>query len=158
MKKLISTMVLAIVATAGWAQTRIWNNIVTGYSNVPFVKVTKVVLSADSTEVFLHFDMPSQAAGRSQACNRRETGTTHQDSSGRQGRLLAGFRRPARRNLEGFRKRSRYVARHWRARCRCHPHRHHRYLLAQHAYWRLVDRIHPESRHTSSIIIRCGTS
>ena len=64
MKKLISTMVLAIVATAGWAQTRIWNNIVTGYSNVPFVKVTKVVLSADSTEVFLHFDMPSQAAGQ----------------------------------------------------------------------------------------------
>ena len=61
MKKLISTMVLAIVATAGWAQTR---NIVTGYSNVPFVKVTKVVLSADSTEVFLHFDMPSQAAGQ----------------------------------------------------------------------------------------------
>lgn len=64
MKKLISTMMLAIMATAGWAQARIWNNIVTGYSNVPFVKVTKVVLSADSTEVFLHFDMPKQAAGQ----------------------------------------------------------------------------------------------
>ena len=64
MKKLLSTILLAIVATTGWAQTRIWNNIVTGYSNVPFVKVTKVVLSADSTEVFLHFDMPSQAAGQ----------------------------------------------------------------------------------------------
>ena len=64
MKKLLSTIVLAIVATAGWAQTRIWNNIVTGYSNVPFVKITKVVLSADSTEVFMHFDMPSQAAGQ----------------------------------------------------------------------------------------------
>ena len=64
MKKFISTMVLALMATAGWAQTRTWNNIVTGYSNVPFVKVTKVVLSADSTEVFMHFDMPSQAAGQ----------------------------------------------------------------------------------------------
>ena len=57
-------MVLALMATAGWAQTRTWNNIVTGYSNLPFVKVTKVVLSADSTEVFLHFDMPSQLAGQ----------------------------------------------------------------------------------------------
>ena len=57
-------MVLALMATAGWAQTRTWNNIVTGYSNLPFVKVTKVVLSADSTEVFMHFDMPSQAAGQ----------------------------------------------------------------------------------------------
>ena len=64
MKKLLSTIVLAIVATAGWAQTRIWNNIVTGYSNVPFVKITKVVLSADSTEVFMHFDMPERAAGQ----------------------------------------------------------------------------------------------
>ena len=64
MKKLLSTIVLVIVATAGWAQTRIWNNIVTGYSNVPFVKITKVVLSADSTEVFMHFDMPERAAGQ----------------------------------------------------------------------------------------------
>jgi len=64
MKNFILTMMLALMVTAGWAQTRIWNNIVTGYSNVPFVKVTKVVLSADSTEVFMHFDMPSQAVGQ----------------------------------------------------------------------------------------------
>ena len=64
MKELISTMMLSLIATMGWAQTKTWNNIVTGYSNVPFVKVTKVVLNADSTEVFMHFDMPSQAAGQ----------------------------------------------------------------------------------------------
>ena len=64
MKKLISTMTLSLIAIMGWAQTRTWSNIVAGYSNVPFVKVTKVVLNADSTEVFLHFDMPRQAAGQ----------------------------------------------------------------------------------------------
>ena len=57
-------MMLSLIATMGWAQTRTWSNIVAGYSNVPFVKVTKVVLNADSTEVFLHFDMPRQAAGQ----------------------------------------------------------------------------------------------
>ena len=59
------TILLAFVAVTGWAQTKVWNNIVTGYANVPFINVTKVSIYDDRTEVFIHLEMPEQAAGES---------------------------------------------------------------------------------------------
>ena len=58
MRKIIISMMLALVALAGHAQTKetVWNNVVTGYANVPVIKVTKVTLSADRTDVCLRID------------------------------------------------------------------------------------------------------
>ena len=65
MKKLfLSIMMLAFVAMTGQAQTKVWDNVVTGYVNNPIVKVTKVAIYDDRTEVFLRFELP-QAAGQS---------------------------------------------------------------------------------------------
>ena len=57
-------MMLAFVAMTGQAQTKVWENVVTGYVNNPIVKVTKVAIYDDRTEVFLRFELP-QAAGQS---------------------------------------------------------------------------------------------
>ena len=54
MKKLLSTMLLALVGITALAQTeRIWNDVVIGYTNVRWSEVTKVGLYADRTEVDL---------------------------------------------------------------------------------------------------------
>ena len=50
-------MMLALVATTGWAQKKVWDNVVTGYANVPIIKVTKVAIYVDRTEVFFHFEV-----------------------------------------------------------------------------------------------------
>ena len=65
MKKLLSIILLALVALTGMAQTRVWNDIVMGYASVPVIKVTKVAFYDDRTEVFLHLDMPEHVVGRS---------------------------------------------------------------------------------------------
>ena len=65
MKKLLTTILFAFVAITMQAQTKIWNNIVTGYANAPIGKVTKVAIYDDRTEVFIHMDFPQRAAGRS---------------------------------------------------------------------------------------------
>ena len=57
MKKLLSIMLLVLVALAGQAQkVNTWNEVVIGFSNVRILKVTKVTLYADRTEVALHLD------------------------------------------------------------------------------------------------------
>ena len=57
MKKLLSTLLLALVCLTGTAQkVKTWNEVVVGYSNVRILKVTKVTLYADRTEVALHLD------------------------------------------------------------------------------------------------------
>ena len=58
MRKIIISMMLALVALAGHAQTKetVWNNVIMGYANVPVIKVTKVTLSADRTDVCLRID------------------------------------------------------------------------------------------------------
>ena len=65
MKKIIATLLLALVATTGWAQKKVWDNVVTGYANVPIIKVTKVAIYDDRTEVFLRLEVPQQMAGES---------------------------------------------------------------------------------------------
>ena len=53
MKKTIITALLALVALTGWAQTKVWNNVVVGYTNVARSEVTKVEMFPDRTEVGL---------------------------------------------------------------------------------------------------------
>ena len=64
-KLLLSTVMLALVATTGWAQKKVWDNVVTGYANIPIIKVTKVAIYDDRTEVFFHFEVPQQMTGES---------------------------------------------------------------------------------------------
>ncbi len=52
MKKLLSTVLLALVALAGLAQNvNTWNEVIVGYSNVRPLTVTSVTLYEDRTEV-----------------------------------------------------------------------------------------------------------
>lgn len=53
MRRIIITALLALTWVASQAQTKVWNEVVVGYSNVPILKVTKVSLYADRTEVAL---------------------------------------------------------------------------------------------------------
>ena len=65
MKKILSILLLALVATTGWAQKKVWNDIVTGYASAPIIKVTKVAFYDDRTEVFLRLEVPQRMAGQS---------------------------------------------------------------------------------------------
>lgn len=65
MKKIIATLLLALVTTTGWAQKKVWDNVVTGHTNVPDFKITKVAIYDDRTEVFLRLEVPQQMAGES---------------------------------------------------------------------------------------------
>ena len=59
MKKIMITFLLALVSTIGWGQTKnetVWNEVVSGYANTPYVKVTKVGMYADRMEMTLHID------------------------------------------------------------------------------------------------------
>ena len=59
MKKTIITILLALVTVAGWAQKNgetIWNDVVMGYANVPVIKVNRVAMYADRTDVSLHIN------------------------------------------------------------------------------------------------------
>lgn len=62
-KKTIITLLLALVAIVGQAQTKVWNKIVTGYVNVPIINITKVSIYDDRTEVFFHLEVPQQMTG-----------------------------------------------------------------------------------------------
>ena len=62
-KKMIITLLLALVAVVGQAQTKVWNKIVTGYVNVPIISITKVSIYDDRTEVFFHLEVPQQKTG-----------------------------------------------------------------------------------------------
>ena len=65
MKKIIATLLLALVATTGWAQKKVWDNVVTGYANTPIIKVAKVAIYDDRTEVFLRLEGRQQMVGQS---------------------------------------------------------------------------------------------
>ena len=64
-KSTIITILLALVVMTGWAQQKVWDNVVTGHANVPYFKVTKVAIYDDRTEVFLRLEVPQQMAGES---------------------------------------------------------------------------------------------
>ena len=65
MRKAIIIILLALVATTGLAQKKVWDNVVTGHANLPIITVTKVAIYDDRTEVFLHLEVPQQMAGES---------------------------------------------------------------------------------------------
>ena len=65
LKKTIITFLLLFIAVVGQAQKKVWENIVTGYTSAPIIKVTKVAIYDDRTEVFLRLEMPQQMAGES---------------------------------------------------------------------------------------------
>lgn len=65
MKQFFSTLLLVLVAMTGWAQQKVWDNVVTGHTNVPYFKVTKVAIYIDRTEVFLRLEVPQQMTGES---------------------------------------------------------------------------------------------
>ena len=54
-KNIIIAMI-ALIATTGQAQTKVWDNIVMGYANAPIINVNRVALYADRTDVSLHID------------------------------------------------------------------------------------------------------
>ena len=56
MKSTIITALLALVALTSQAQEVIWNDIVMGYANAPFIKVNRVALYADRTDVDLQIN------------------------------------------------------------------------------------------------------
>ena len=55
MKKIIITL-LALVALTSQAQEVIWNDVVMGYANAPIIKVNRVALYADRTDVSLQIN------------------------------------------------------------------------------------------------------
>ena len=55
-KKTIITALLALVALAVQAQEAIWSDVVMGYANAPIIKVNRVAMYADRTDVGLHID------------------------------------------------------------------------------------------------------
>lgn len=65
MKQFFSTLLLVLVAMTGWAQQKVWGNVVTGHTNVPYFKVTRVAIYDDRTEVFLRLEVPQQMTGES---------------------------------------------------------------------------------------------
>ena len=57
MKKLISTLLFVLVCLSGQSQNvKVWNQVITGHANTPYVKVTKVALYEDRTEMSMHID------------------------------------------------------------------------------------------------------
>ena len=55
-KKTIITVLLALAAIVGHAQEAIWSDVVMGYANAPIIKVNRVAMYADRTDVSLHID------------------------------------------------------------------------------------------------------
>lgn len=55
-KKIIITALLALVTLTALGQEIIWNNVIMGYANVPIIKVNRVAMYADRTDVNLRID------------------------------------------------------------------------------------------------------
>ena len=55
-KKIIITALLALVTLTALGQEIIWNNVIMGYANVPIIKVSRVAMYADRTDVNLRID------------------------------------------------------------------------------------------------------
>ena len=55
-KKTIITALLALVTLTALGQENIWNNVIMGYANAPIIKVNRVAMYADRTDVNLRID------------------------------------------------------------------------------------------------------
>ena len=59
MKRLEIAFLLTHVFLVGWGQTKkeaVWNEVLAGYANTPVLKVTKVAMYGDRSELTLHID------------------------------------------------------------------------------------------------------
>ena len=56
MKKIILSALLALIALTSQAQEVIWNDVVMGYANAPIIKVNRVAIYADRTDVDLQIN------------------------------------------------------------------------------------------------------
>ncbi len=64
MKKLIFTLTLAFATVCGFAQEKIWDNVVTGYRTSTVFDVNKVWFYPDRTDVLLHVEFPAGRQAR----------------------------------------------------------------------------------------------
>lgn len=54
MKQCVITFLLAFISITGWGQTKVWDEVVLGYSNSSYLTITKVAIWDTRTEVFVH--------------------------------------------------------------------------------------------------------
>ena len=59
MKKILFTILFALTTMCGFAQEKIWDNVVTGYRTSTVFDVKKVWFYPDRTDVLLHIDFPA---------------------------------------------------------------------------------------------------
>ena len=59
MKKLLLTLIVAIATVCGFAQEKIWDNVVVGYRTSTVFDINKVWFYPDRTDILLHIDFPA---------------------------------------------------------------------------------------------------
>ena len=59
MKKLFLTLIVAIATVCGFAQEKIWDNVVVGYRTSTVFDINKVWFYPDRTDILLHIDFPA---------------------------------------------------------------------------------------------------
>ena len=64
MKKLVLTLIVAFATVCGFAQEKVWEDVVTGYRTSTVFDVKKVWFYPDRTDVFLHIDFPAGRQAR----------------------------------------------------------------------------------------------
>ena len=64
MKKLFLTLFLALATACGFAQKKVWEDVVTGYRTSTVFDVNKVWFYPDRTDVLLHIDFPAGRQAR----------------------------------------------------------------------------------------------
>ena len=64
MKKLFLTLIVTFTTVCGFAQEKIWEDVVTGYRTSTVFDVKKVWFYPDRTDVFLHIDFPAGRQAR----------------------------------------------------------------------------------------------
>ena len=57
MKRQLAIILLVFLAMAGQAQNKIWNEVIVGYANVPIIRVKRVSMYADRTDVSLRINL-----------------------------------------------------------------------------------------------------
>lgn len=57
MKRQLAIILLVFLAIAGQAQNKIWNEVIVGYANVPVIRVKRVSMYADRTDVSLRINL-----------------------------------------------------------------------------------------------------
>lgn len=69
MKKIFITLILAFVTVCGFAQEKIWDNVVVGYRTSTVFDVNKVWFYPDRTDVLLHLDLSTGSSTATATCS-----------------------------------------------------------------------------------------